>query len=116
MLIQRPDGDPWRLLDAVEAERCLWSPGRSGVVTALEVRACFVHRREAGAERSGVLRSLSRGLFLGGPLEELLKPKVVLSRLGQQGGRVLLGKQAWLGDSTVSDRHEHFSFQVKTCF
>ena len=109
MLIQRPDGEPWRLLDFVEAERCLWSLGRGRVVAALEVRACFVHRRETGAERCGGLRCLSGGLFLGGSLEEFLKPNVVLSRLGQQGRRVLLAKQAWLGDGTVNDRHEHFS-------
>lgn len=109
MLIQRPDGEPWRLLDAVEAERCLWSLGRGGVVTVLKVGACFVHRGKAGAEKRGGLRCLSRGLFLGGSLEELLKPNVVLSRLGQQGWGVLLGKQAQLGGSTVSDSHEHFS-------
>lgn len=82
MLIQWPDGEPWRLLDAVEAEWCLWSLGRSGVVTVLEVRACFIHRGKAGAEKRSGLRCLSGGLFLGGSLEELLKPNIVLSRLG----------------------------------
>lgn len=112
MLIKWPDGEPWRLLDAGEAERCLWSLGRGGVVTVLEVRACFIHRGKAGAEKRGRLRCLSGGLFLGSSLEEFLKPNIVLSGLGQQGWRVLLGK---LGDSTVSDSHECFSTQVKTC-
>lgn len=82
------------------------------MVTVLEVRACFIHRGKAGAEGCGRLRCLSGCFSLSSPLEELLKPNVVLSRLGQQGGRVLLGKQAWLGGSTVSDSHECFCTQV----
>ena len=76
------------------------------MVAVLEVGACFVHRGKAGAEKRGGLRCLGGSLFLGGSLEELLKPNVVFSRLGKQGGRVLLGKQARLGHSTVS--HERF--------
>lgn len=114
MLIRQPDGEPWRLI-AVEALWCIWSARRGEVVTVLEVRACFIYRGETGTERCGRLRCLSGGFFLGGPFEELLKSNVVLSRLGQQGWGVLLGKQAWLGDSTISDSHECFSTQVKTC-
>lgn len=109
MLIQRPDSEPLRLPDAVEVKRCLRSPGRGGVVTVLEVGAGFIHRGKAGAEMHCGLRRLSGGLFLSGPLEELLETDIVLSRLGQQGRRVLLGKQARLGCSTVSDSHERFS-------
>ena len=78
------------------------------MVTVLEVGACFVHRGKAGAERCRRLRRLNGGLFLGASLEELLEPKVVLSGLGQQGWRVLLGKQARKGDSTVSHGHDGF--------
>lgn len=109
MLIQRPDSEPWRMLDAVEAERCLWSLGRGRVVTVLKVRARFIHRGKAGAEMCGRLRCLNRSLFLGGSLEEFLKFNVVLPGLGQQGWGVLLGKQAHLGHSTVCDSHERFS-------
>lgn len=82
MSVQRPDAEPRRLLDVVEAERCLRSLGRGGVFAVLEVGACFVHRGKIGAEKYGRLRCLSGGLFLGGSLEELLKTSVVLSRLG----------------------------------
>lgn len=115
MLVQRPDGEAWRLLDAVEAEWRLRSLGGGGVVAVLEVGACFVHRGKAGAEKRGGLRRLSRGLFLGGSLEEFLKSSVVLPGLGQQGWGVLLGKQARLGHGTVSDSHERFSTQVRAC-
>lgn len=54
----------------------------------------------------GRLGSLSRGLLLGASLEEFLKSHIVLSRLGQQGWGVLLGKQAQLGHSTISKSHE----------
>lgn len=109
MLIQRPDGEPLSLLDAREAERRLWSLGRRRVVAVLEVRACFVHRGKAGAEGRGGLRCLSGGLFLSRSLEEFLESNIVLSRLGKQGRGVLLGKQARVGDSTISDSHERLS-------
>lgn len=114
MLIQRSDGESWVLWDAVE--RRLWRFGWGGVVAVLEVGAGFVHRGEAGAERCGGLCCLSGRFFLGGSLEEFLKPHVVLPRLWQQRWRVLLGEQAWLGDGAVGDSHEFFSPQVKTSF
>lgn len=113
MLIERSDAEPRCRMDAVQSERRLRGLGRGGVVAALEVRAGFIHRGETGAERCGRLRGLSRRLLLRCPFEELLKPHVVLSRLGQQGGWVLLGKQAWLGDGSVSDSHECLNTQVK---
>lgn len=79
------------------------------MVAVLEVRACFVHRGKAGAEGRGGLRCLSGSLFLGGSLEELLESNIVLSGLGKQGRGVLLGKQARLVNSTVSDSHERLS-------
>ena len=109
MLIQRPDGEPRGLLDAVEAERRLRCSRRGRVVAALEVRARFVHGGKAGAERRGGLRRLSGGLFLGGPLDEFPETNIVLPRLGQQRRTVLLGKQAWLADGAISDSHECFS-------
>lgn len=111
MLVERSDGEPRGRLD-VEIVRGLRSPGRGGVVAVLQVGARFVHRRKAGAEGRGRLRCLSGGLFLGAPFEELLQASIVLSRLGQQRGRVLLGQQAVLRGGTVSDSHECFSTQV----
>lgn len=107
MAIQRPDGDPWRLLDTVWSEWCLWSFWRgTGVVTVLKVRAGFIHRRKAWAEMCGGLQHLSRGLFPGRSLEEFLKLGIVLSGLGEQGWRVVLGKWARPGNSATGKSHE----------
>lgn len=79
------------------------------MVTVLQVRARFIDRGKARAKIGGRLCCLGRSLFLGCSLEEFLEFNVVLSRFGQQGWRVLLGKQAHLGHSTVCKIHEHFS-------
>lgn len=99
---------------AVETIRGFWSPGRGGVVAVFKVRASFVHGGQTRAERCSRLRHLSCSLLLSSAFEELLEADVVFAGLGQQRGRVLVGKQARLGDSGVSNSHERFSTQVET--
>lgn len=105
--LHRPYRESCRLL-AVEAIWSLGGPGRGGVVAVFEVRTGLVYRWKAGAERCGGLWGLSCGFLLCGAFEELLKTEVVFSRLGQQRGRVLVGKQARLGNGSVSNGHERF--------